>query len=357
MKVYYCGACGSLVFFENVKCLTCGRALGFVPSLQEMVPLENAGNGALKTAPPSAGKGTYRWCLNAQNHAVCNWLVPMEESNPLCASCRLNQVIPNLEVPGNLERWREIETAKHRVIYTLLRLGLPMEGSGENGAALRFSFLGDVPGQLPIRTGHDKGLITLNIAEADDADRERRRISLHEPYRTLAGHFRHEVGHYYWDRLIANTSWVEPWRARFGDETQSYEEALKTYYEKGPPADWQLQYVSAYAGAHPWEDWAETWAHYFHIVDTLETAAGFGVTLKPDHPSAKSMSVDARAASCADGNFDNILNQWFPLVCVLNSLNRGMGLRDLYPFALSNAAIEKLRFVDEVVRGNGVIAR
>ena len=121
------------------------------------------------------------------------------------------------------------------------------------------------------------GLITINVEEADDAKREQIRHAMREPYRTLLGHFRHEVGHYYWDRLIWDSKWLEPFRQLFGDERASYAEALKRNYEQGPPADWALSYISSYATMHPWEDWAETWAHYMHVVDSLATAMGFGL--------------------------------------------------------------------------------
>jgi hypothetical protein len=352
MNAFFCGACGGLVFFENVKCLNCGHALGFVPSLGRMIALEPAENGVLKRLSSTGKEQLYRRCDNGQKYGVCNWLVPAEDTNPLCVSCRLNRVIPDLNVPGNLDLWGRIEMAKRRVIYTVVKLVLPTEIAGNTSVALRFSFLGDVPGQSLVRTGHDNGLITLNIAEADDVDRERRRVTLHEPYRTLVGHFRHEIGHYYWLRLIANTERLGPCRALFGDETAPYAATLYSYYEKGPPADWQSRFISAYASAHPWEDWAETWAHYLHIIDTLETAAGFGVTLKPRHPSAKAMTADPSEACGGPANFETILGQWFPLVCALNSLNRGMGLHDLYPFSLSGPAIAKLRFVHDVVQTN-----
>jgi hypothetical protein len=190
----------------------------------------------------------------------------------------------------------------------------------------------------------------VNIAEADDAERERRRVNLHEPYRTLLGHLRHEVAHYYWDRLIANSKWISGFRKMFGDETIDYAIALKRYYDQGPPPDWHVGHVSAYASAHPWEDWAETWAHYFHIIDMVETAGSFGMILKPQHPEARSMSANPPGSVDFMTNFDAILEYWFPLTYALNSLNRGMGLLDAYPFALATGAIEKLRFVHDVVR-------
>lgn len=353
MKTFYCQACNNLVFFENDKCLKCNHPLGFIPETGELSALERGENNAWRPLAKGENK-LYRSCDNATKHKVCNWLVAADDPNPLCVSCRLTTIIPDLTVAGNIERWQKVEQAKRRVIYTIMRLGLPTEAvAEENRPALRFNFVGDVPGAPPVLTGHANGLIVLNIAEADDAERERRRVNLHEPYRTLLGHFRHEIAHYYWDRLIARSQWLEPFRKLFGDETADYAAALKKYYNQGAPQDWQSSHVSAYASSHPWEDWAETWAHYFHILDMVETAGAFGMTLRPRHPAADAMTAEPKRISVFDVEFDCLVENWFPLTYALNSLNRGMGLRDIYPFALSAPALDKLRFVHEVVRSTG----
>ena len=295
---------------------------------------------------PGQEQQKYRLCVRTGIGLQLD--VPVNDSNPYCVSCRLTTLIPDLSVPGNLERWHKVEKAKRRAIFTTMRLGIPTEAvPAENRPALRFNFVGDIPAPPPL-TGHSNGLIVLNIAEADDAEREPGRVSLHEPYRTLLGHFRHEIAHYYWDRLIANSKWIEPYRKLFGDENADYGTALKEYYKNGPPSGWQASHVSAYAAAHPWEDWAETWAHYFHIIDMVETAASFGLSLHPQHPAARAMTADPPRAVDRSANFDCLLGNWFPLTYALNSLNRGMGLPDIYPFALSTKAIEKLRFVHDV---------
>jgi hypothetical protein len=353
MKIFYCDHCGSLVFFENVQCVKCGHALGFLPDVLDLSALVSAAENknSWRALTAAADGRLYRQCENGRAHQICNWLVPDEDADPFCVACRLNQTIPDLTMAGNLERWHKMEMAKRRLIYTLLHLGLPLNGRPqENRPALQFNFLADAPGKEPVLTGHENGLITLNIAEADDAEREKRRVSLNEPYRTLLGHFRHEVAHYYWDQLIANTPRLARFRELFGAETQDYSAALKNYYTRGAPADWQTRHVSAYASAHPWEDWAETWAHYLHIVDTIETAAGFGMTLTPKHPAAQTMTADPKKVAEAEGGFDRIFKNWLPLTYALNSLNRGMGLPDLYPFVLSAPAIEKMRFIHETVQ-------
>lgn len=349
MKTFYCDSCGSLVFFENVSCLKCGHELGFLPDILDLSSLEKAGENW--RALSAAGRDRlYRACANGTQHQVCNWLVPVDEADPFCTACRLNQTIPDLTMPGNVERWFKLEQAKRRAIYTLLELHLPVAAAPEeNCPPLQFRFLSDPPGGPAVMTGHEQGLITMNIAEADDAEREKRRVNLHEPYRTLLGHFRHELAHYYWDRLIANSLSLDSFRKLFGDETQDYSAALKNYYDQGPQPNWQTHYVSAYASTHPWEDWAETWAHYMHMVDTIETAAGFGMSLMPKHPDAEAMKAEPEKLAVPRPDFDRIIQTWLPLTYTLNSISRGLGFPDLYPFVLSTRAIGKLRFVHDMV--------
>ena len=208
--------------------------------------------------------------------------------------------------------------------------------------------MGDPPGGPRVLTGHDDGVITVNINEADDVERERMRVSMHEPYRTLLGHFRHEIGHYYWDRLIKDTPRIDAFRERFGDERLDYNQALRDHYARGPVPDWPQRFVSEYASVHPWEDWAETWAHYLHMTDTLETAAVTGLSLQPQRKDEPSMErPEVKPAN--QQQFDEIISHWFPLTYVLNSLNRGMGLNDAYPFVLPPPAIDKLRFVHDTI--------
>ena len=192
-------------------------------------------------------------------------------------------MIPDLSLSVNQMRWRRLEEAKRRLFYSLLRWRLPIPTVADDPErGLRFEFLADQGGDAPkVMTGHDGGLITISIAEADDVERERRRTAMGEPYRTIIGHFRHEIGHYYWDLLVRDGRRLDECRALFGDDRQDYSEALERHHQFGPPQDWRDGYVSAYATMHPWEDFAETWAHCMHIVDTLETAASFGLSVRP----------------------------------------------------------------------------
>jgi hypothetical protein len=338
-----------MAFFENSRCVNCDSELGFLPDVLDLSALEPGAEKEWRASSPLAEKRVYRNCANGQQFKTCNWMVPVNDTNPLCASCRLNEIIPNLADTKNLARWEKLELAKRRCIYTFLKLQLPTESNstGEQ-KPLRFRFLQESE-NLPVKTGHQDGIITLNIAEADDDEREHRRLAFHEPYRTLVGHFRHESGHFYWDRLIANSPHLKHFRELFGDETADYDVAIKNYYQQGPTNDWQKRTVTAYASSHPWEDWAETWAHYLHIMDTLESAAGFGISVGHDNKARNGSTKISLVAFDEQMDFETLMQEWVPLTCALNSINRGMGLSDLYPFVIPPAVVEKLRFIHSVI--------
>jgi hypothetical protein len=348
MKLFECQNCGQPLYFENTSCESCGLRLGYLPEQQVVTALREADGSWHALAAPDR---PYRFCANAR-HDVCNWLIAREQGEIFCAACRHNRTIPDLGNPENLLHWRKIESAKHRLFYTLLKLRLPLTTRAEDENGLAFDFLSppaDASGQ-PVVTGHVGGLITLNVAEADDLERERQRKSLSEPYRTLLGHFRHEIAHYYWDHLVATSpAALAEFRRMFGDEREDYQAALQRYYDAGPVSDWSERFVTAYASAHPWEDFAETWAHYFHMVDTLETAGVFGVRLRPQ--VAKGAGLDAIIDfDPHTAEMDRIIDTWLPLTFAVNSINRSMGQPDLYPFVLSPEAIWKLAFVHERIR-------
>jgi hypothetical protein len=354
MKIFHCGHCDQLVFFENTTCVNCGHTLAYLPDREDMSTLEPDGEERWRSLSPGTEGRAYRLCPNYSKENVCNWAVPADDPNPYCLSCRVTRVIPDLSRLGVRESWAKLETAKRRLIYSLLCLDLPVASKAEDPErGLAFEFLADpdpnTPGAAPVLTGHDNGVITINVAEADDAERERRRNALKEEYRTLLGHFRHEIGHYYWDRLIQGTDRIEEFRRLFGDEQEDYGEALKRHHQQGPPVDWEKSFVSAYASTHPWEDWAETWAHYLHMTDTLETAVECGLSLRPKRSDEPALKPDIAVVGKRPASFDQMIERWFPLTYVLNNLNRGMGLQDLYPFILSTPALDKLRFVHEVV--------
>jgi hypothetical protein len=352
VKLFECGACGQPLYFEAQRCQSCRRRLGFAPATLGMVALEwQDGRWVVLGAEGER----VRFCSNAE-HDVCNWLIPEASRDSLCIACSHNRMIPPLSASINLARWRLLEKAKHRLFYSLLKLRLPLTKRPLASDGLSFDFLSDsneaVADAPTILTGHDNGLITINIAEADDAERERRRGAMGEPYRTLLGHFRHEVGHYYWMVLVEREpSLLEGFRKLFGDERREYGEALRLHYARGAPSDWRNRFVSAYASAHPWEDWAETWAHYLHLVDTLETAHAFGLRTEPRVTRGSEFAATIPFDPYDVGRLDQLIEAWLPLTFAVNSLNRSMGQPDLYPFTLAPSVIEKLAFVHGCIHG------
>ena len=361
MKVFHCDHCGNLLFFENTVCLHCQRRVAFMPDLGVVgsLELDPTDPGTWRSPLPRAAEQGYRLCRNYSVEEVCNWTASAAAGG-LCLSCNLTQVVPDLSQPGAKAAWYRLETAKRRLVYTLSNLGLPLANRvAEPERGLAFEFCADsLDGSVRVITGHANGVITINVAEADDAERERRRTSLHEPYRTLLGHMRHESGHYYWGRLIApDAASLAACREVFGDERVDYAAALKQHYASGPCAQWQDRFISAYATSHAWEDWAETWAHYLHIVDTLEMAAHCGLSLKPQRWNEPTLPARPPVAP-GRGEFDGIMDAWLPVAYLLNNLNRGLGLPDAYPFVLSPTVIDKLRFVhDTVQRGEHAAPR
>jgi len=336
MRPFEC-ACGARVFFENTLCLLCGKELAFLPDVGRMgtfePPLEQAAS-----LTPVGDTGSYRRCDNHSTGAACNWMVPAHDRETLCQACRLNNVIPDLSQQQNRELWGKTESAKRSLVYSLNRLRLPVvPKSVDPERGLAFDIKNDT-GQARVMTGHDDGLITLNLKEADPVLREKARLAMRERYRTLLGHFRHEVGHYYWDRLLRDGSRLGDFRTLFGDERMDYGQALQQHYGREPSEDWKGSFVSAYATSHPWEDWAETWAHYLHMVDTLETAHAYGVS-----------GNSASAPDDSSNAFDILVTQWLGLTVILNALSRSMGQEDLYPFELGGGVQQKLAFVHEIV--------
>lgn len=316
--------------------------LGFLPDALTLSSFDTFDEPALANGLP------YRPCRNTIDTNTCNWMVPRDDAHDYCFSCCLNEVIPNLTEPRRLELWYEVEKAKRRLLYTLMSLRLPIEGKDKRPDGLAFRILSDerldtqratVDIVEPVTTGHYLGSITINLLEADHSMREEMREAMHESYRTLLGHFRHESGHYYWSRLVGGTQEIVEFRDRFGDETVDYGARLERHYADGAPADWNDNFVTAYASAHPYEDFAETWAHYLHMVDTLETA----------HDSDLHIAGRALDEPREHNDFDAILEDWTILAGVMNQLNRSMGLADAYPFAHGPKVKEKLRFLHRLI--------
>lgn len=354
MKLFQCDRCGQVLHFENTKCGGCGAQVGFDANSLEMVSLIPLRDGFAQSQ--LSNNADWKYCRN-HGQAVCNWLVGYASTSDLCLACELNHYIPNLQKQGNLKNWRAIEVAKHRLIYSLLKLKLPVQSKQQAPeTGMNFDFIDPsqvVPDDAETMTGHMDGIITISIGEANPVQREQNRMNMQERYRTLLGHLRHEVGHYYWNLLIQPyPDKLNRFRSFFGDETRDYADALKQHYDKGPVTDWNQNFVTAYASSHPWEDWAETWSHYLHLTDVMETANALGVSIHPamDADGSKEISMDADLDPYLEIDFQSFLKKALSLTFAVNSINRSLGQPDLYPFVIRNPVKEKLTFIHALLK-------
>jgi hypothetical protein len=344
MKIFECDHCGHALFFENHRCEKCRHLVGYSSSDQDVLTFDAA---QLTMTSDKDGK-LYRYCANRQ-YEVCNWLIPLEKGGKFCKACELNRTIPNLSDRQNFQKWKKLEVAKHRLIYQLDQLKLPYQSKLKNPTeGVCFDFLSRSPSHNRM-TGHASGVITILLDEADSVHLEKMKSELLEPYRTLIGHFRHEVGHYFWDLLIAKDPKIlEEFRSIFGDERADYGKALLKYYQSKYKTDWQGNFISQYASSHPWEDWAETWANYLHIMAMAETAFSFGMTVNPNlNERSLQGTIDFDPYETQD--FDRIFKAWFPVSFAINSLNRSMGIPDAYPFVINSAVLRKMRFIHRLL--------
>lgn len=320
MKAFTCRTCSSRLFFENSVCVACGTALGYARAEQAIVPVDESG-----TYVDPAGL-VWQVCRNL-NLSGCTWLAA--EPGGQCAACDLTRTRPADDDSEGMAQFPAAEAAKRHLVYEFDRLGIPLDG-------LVFDMLSssDRAG-ADVVIGHADGVITIDLAETDDARRERIRVELGEPYRTLLGHVRHEVGHFVqWRDVQPHPDLLARCREVFGDESADYQAALDHHYAEGPPEEWADSFVTTYATMHPFEDFAESFAHFLHISDTCETAATHGL-----------VTVDPSAFS----DFrDLVRGVWVPLSVALNQINRSMGKDDLYPFVLPDPVLDKLAFVAEV---------
>ncbi|WP_064710920.1 zinc-binding metallopeptidase family protein [Rhizobium bangladeshense] len=349
MKLFACDNCDQVVHFDNRHCVRCNHRLGFLPGDLAMHALEPCEETVWQLV--SNPDRRVRFCTNA-GLDICNWLV--EGDGEFCVACRHNRLVPNTDTQDGIDRWRRIGQAQRHLFYSLLRWKLPHPDRREDPqGGLVFDFLEDsLQGNgnvVPAMTGHEEGLITIRAAEADDATREQARSSMNEPYRTLLGHFRHEAGHFIWNKLVRDQNGLEDFRTVFGDERQDYAAALQKHYAAGPPLGWQDNFISAYASSHPWEDFAECFAHYLHIVDTLETARAFGIAIDPRGHEEIAGEVDFipyRAKSA-----EQLVSAWVPLSLAINAIQRSMGQPDAYPFVLSSVVVTKLEYLHRLIQG------
>jgi hypothetical protein len=352
MRSFSC-TCGNELFFDNSICMCCKHEVGWCPRCVAITDVTTGNDGAF-ICPRCDAKMVK--CSNYASFNVCNRFVLRKEGEGsqgqtsagiFCDCCRFNRIIPDLKIPGNKEKWYRLEAAKRRTLYDLNLVGLPYGNErDEIVPPLVFEFKGDpIPDKRyrgmgdgqKVFTGHDCGVITINIQEADDIEREKLRVNMHEAQRSLLGHFRHEFGHYVWDVMIKGKS--EPaCIALFGDHNDpGYDVALKAYYKDGPKPNWLLNYVSAYATMHPWEDFAETFAVYLDMSSTLDTAM-YRNLIPPVDPKDLDAMVDA----------------YKRLGIALNEMNRTIGLLDFLPEVFAKPIREKLRYIHGLTRNGKV---
>lgn len=374
MKTFKCSCKDNhILFFESSSCVACERVVGLDDNFDKVEPyeLDEESGQYYKSKQPSI---RYQKCDNNADYKVCNGMVNMNTFVPvpdkdevLCFACRFNETIPDLSVVEHIPLWKKMEAAKRRALFTLKALSLPLRNiSQDPEGGLSFDFTADrdvndnfvskLYGQDTVFTGHDCGHITINLAEANEVARSHTKLAMGEQYRTLLGHFRHELGHYYFDVLIADSPKKHALcKQYFGDDELDYQESLKKHYKDGAPESWRNNFISEYATMHPYEDWAETWAHYMHIIDTLETAKNFSIT-----GSTKSCVTDTGEVGelnlpqgayffSSQTSITSILDTWMDFSIILNSLNRSMGMNDAYPFVLSQAVRTKLSFIHHAI--------
>lgn len=350
MKNFIC-ECGNKLYFENYLCLSCQREVGWCPVCKGIHAMLSNEKGGYTCTNQQCHADLIK-CYNYAVHQVCNRMIEatsQEESQaePLCDYCRFNDTIPDLSVAGNITKWYRLEVAKRRLLYTLDILKLPY-GTRDEGfeLPLSFDFKADI---LPdkwiwktmgkeerVFTGHANGKITINIREADPVEREKLRVNFGESHRTLIGHFRHEIGHYYWQLLVEGKN-EEAFKAVFGDHQHpSYSEALEHYYQYGPKPDWASSYISAYATMHPWEDFAETWNAYLDMISILDTSENAHLLQMEENILEESV-------------FHTMQALYLDIGMRVNEINRAMGLKDLLPEVFSAPVLEKMRFIHRII--------
>ena len=332
VRSFECDRCGSPAAFEAMRCEHCEASLGYVPG-QQVVRALLADSEPAALYDESDGRTLWR-CLNAA--WGCNWMVPATGGGMWCRSCRLTRGRPDVARPDAIEAWMRAEADKRRLVHQLDVLGLPIEvRSDEAPQGLVFDLV-HLPGE-PALTGHRDGVITLDLLEADDGHRDALRHQLDESFRTVIGHLRHEIGHHYWARLVGQTDHITQFRRLFGDERADDTDAIAEHYSTAGRARHDDGYISHYAGSHPLEDWAETFAHYLHILDANGTVTAHRLSIDGHH-------CDGSAASMVE-----IVDAWRPVAEAMNAVAASLGSPPIYPFVLSDTVVDKLAFVHERV--------
>ncbi|MDM7457933.1 MAG: putative zinc-binding metallopeptidase [Paracoccus sp. (in: a-proteobacteria)] len=322
MQRFNCPACGSRVYFHNQACM-CGQNLFYDPETRQM------------TGGPDG----------CRMRAVigCNWTVEASsrDSHGLCRSCAMSRVIPDLETGPNRALFAKAERAKRWVLANLSQWAWFTDA--DRGRKPHFLMLSEhlVGRSEQITMGHAAGEITINITEADALIRLQRQRELGEHYRSMVGHFRHELAHFLFDRLAQAPGFIEGFRSIFGDEREDYAAALARHYKA--PRDPGDAFITGYATAHPHEDWAETVAHLLHLVDFTDSFVSTGLTMPGLPPGFRPYEEEDTALLLAVG---------MAVAVAVNDINRALDNDDLYPFVLTPEVRRKITFAHGWLRAH-----
>ena len=339
MRLFHCDHCGALISFTAHECPNCGVPLGYVCKDRSVRSLATTPDPAVFEVETEPGGARLWRCLNAA--WGCNWMLPAAGADVWCRSCRLTRGRPDESDPAAVEAWITAEAVKRRLVHQLDELALRIDirsTATPDGLAFDLVYL---PGTGGI-TGHTEGVVTLDLCEADDVRREELRRRLGEPFRTVIGHLRHEIGHHFWKRLVAQTDAIDTFRQLFGDDRADYAAAISGYYAHGPGVWDPSRHVTAYAAAHPLEDWAETFAHYLHILDATDTAAAH-------HLVPVEHAADVVGDRVVTVDFGTILDAWRPVNAAVNAVAETLGAPIVYPYEPAGIVIDKLAFVHRQV--------
>lgn len=349
MRAFACPVCNNFTAFEAAECRTCGAHVGLHLPSKEMLAVDG----------DVAFVGGEHWvrCTQSGNLA-CNWLVPEEEHDAYQRGrCLADSLIRHEPAPDDTiarEKLVPAAGALRRLVFQLHDIGLPIEPFWRTEGGLAFDLLSSYTTGEKVTIGHADGVITIDLVETLDAYREQLRVRLGEPYRTMLGHFRHEVGHYYQNVLVETgpgaQTYLDRCRELFGDERAGYAEAIQRHYKFGAPDTWRESFISEYATMHPWEDFAECFAHYLHIADTIDTSREAGMVLHADRVRFSAPRDAAPLESYADAPIERLLYDWRWISLFFNRVNTAMGKDPLYPFEIPPPVVAKLGFVHRVIR-------
>ena len=333
MRRFTCESCAEEVAFDALRCASCSSPLGYVPAQQAVKVLHPAA-GAVSFS--ISGDDAEFWrCPNSARG--CNWVLPAGTGDIWCRSCGLTPGRPDETNPDALAAWSTAEAVKRRLVHQLDHLALPIDPRSDatpDGLAFDLVY---VPGQFGPAGKVDEA-VTLDLADADVQDVGAPPRRVHAPFRTLIGNLRHKVGHHYWHRLVGQSDHVTPFRRLFGDERADYPAAIEPH-QAAVAHHWDAsRFVTGRAESHPFEDWAETFAHYLHILDATDTAEAYRL---PDGQC----EMGRPQSSPGGGTFAEILRLWRPTAPAVNALAASLGLPAVYPFQLTGVVLQKFEFV------------